>query len=372
MPPPPDAGRNRRAYSAAVTRLRGVAEVIGEDVPISPSGAVATALSEAAAELGDRCLARLSATGNVDPALAGAFADLQEMYAQLRRQELADRHLRLAQCERGLARLRGAPYTADLLDRAGAEVARSCGLQRVVLSRVEEGAWVPWIVHAGADDPWQELRGRELALRPRVGPEGRVVAEARAVLVQDLTTADPGWPSGPPYVVAPIAPAGTVIGLLHGDHGPDGAACDATDRDVLSRFAQGFGHLYERTALLESMRLQQQQLRDLLAVLNATTEQLTESAIELTAALGADPVPPIAPAAAVLDDRLAALTGRERQVLELVASGARNAEIAERLVMSEGTVKVHVKHILAKLGASNRSQAIAHYLGRVASDVNRG
>ncbi|GAA0617989.1 LuxR C-terminal-related transcriptional regulator [Sporichthya brevicatena] len=347
-----------------MNRLRGLAEFLDEDLPISPSGHDVDAVSDAAAELGERCLARLAAAGIPDPSLAATLADLQELYAQLRRQELADRHLRLAECERGLARLRGAPYTADLLDQAGAEVARSCGLQRVVLSRVEEGAWTPWIVHADAGDPWWTLNGRVLELRSGSGPEGRVVAERRAVLAGERAWADADWPDGPPYVVAPIAPAGTVIGLLHGDHGPDGPACDATDRDVLSRFAQGFGHLYERTALLESMRFQQQQLRDLLAVLNATTEQLTESAIELTAALGADPVPPIPPAAAVLDDRLAALTGRERQVLELVARGARNVEIAERLVMSEGTVKVHVKHILAKLGASNRSQAIALYLGR--------
>jgi DNA-binding NarL/FixJ family response regulator len=54
-----------------------------------------------------------------------------------------------------------------------------------------------------------------------------------------------------------------------------------------------------------------------------------------------------------------ALTGREVEVLEAVAGGNRNREIAERLFISEETVKVHVKHIMEKLGAADRTQAVA-------------
>jgi DNA-binding NarL/FixJ family response regulator len=54
-----------------------------------------------------------------------------------------------------------------------------------------------------------------------------------------------------------------------------------------------------------------------------------------------------------------ALTEREMDVLRHVAGGNRNRDIATRLFISEETVKVHMKHIMEKLGASDRTQAIA-------------
>ena len=54
-----------------------------------------------------------------------------------------------------------------------------------------------------------------------------------------------------------------------------------------------------------------------------------------------------------------ALTEREVEVLNYVASGNRNREIGDRLFISEETVKVHIKHIMEKLGASDRTQAVA-------------
>jgi DNA-binding NarL/FixJ family response regulator len=52
------------------------------------------------------------------------------------------------------------------------------------------------------------------------------------------------------------------------------------------------------------------------------------------------------------------LTDRERDVLKHVAGGGRNREIGERLFISEETVKVHIKHIMEKLGASDRTEAV--------------
>jgi DNA-binding CsgD family transcriptional regulator len=56
------------------------------------------------------------------------------------------------------------------------------------------------------------------------------------------------------------------------------------------------------------------------------------------------------------------LSSRELEVLELIATGAKNSRIAERFVISENTVKSHVKQILKKLAVANRTEAAFRYI----------
>jgi LuxR family transcriptional regulator, maltose regulon positive regulatory protein len=74
---------------------------------------------------------------------------------------------------------------------------------------------------------------------------------------------------------------------------------------------------------------------------------------------GRRPAPPATRGAAGVEGLVEPLSDRERQVLRLLAAGRSNQQIADELVVALGTVKKHVGHILDKLGAANRTQAVA-------------
>ena len=73
----------------------------------------------------------------------------------------------------------------------------------------------------------------------------------------------------------------------------------------------------------------------------------------------ADAVPPRRRAAAAPPGLVEPLTDRELEVLRLLAAGKSNQRIAHELVVALDTVKKHVTHILGKLGAANRTEAVA-------------
>jgi DNA-binding NarL/FixJ family response regulator len=81
-------------------------------------------------------------------------------------------------------------------------------------------------------------------------------------------------------------------------------------------------------------------------------------AIERIAA-GDEFVDPALAPALITSERDGLLTNREREILQLLAEGMSNADVAAKLFISQETVKSHVRHILAKLEADTRTQAVA-------------
>jgi DNA-binding NarL/FixJ family response regulator len=86
----------------------------------------------------------------------------------------------------------------------------------------------------------------------------------------------------------------------------------------------------------------------------ALLDPVVQSRLIAAASAGARPAPP--PAQSLPDG----LTPREAEVLSLIARGLSNGEIAATLVVSEATVKTHINHVFAKIGARDRAQAV-HY-----------
>ena len=94
-------------------------------------------------------------------------------------------------------------------------------------------------------------------------------------------------------------------------------------------------------------------------VLKEAPHQTLVRAIERVA--GGEPYvdPALMPAFLAGKDRDEMLTAREREILQLLADGMSNADVAQRLFISQETVKSHVRHILAKLEADTRTHAVA-------------
>lgn len=138
------------------------------------------------------------------------------------------------------------------------------------------------------------------------------------------------------YSVAPIRIAGRVQGLVHADAYRDKRPVDETDRAVLNLFAEGLAHALGRATVIDKLTA------------------LTGTLMDVTASTAAPP----------RDTNEYGLSKRELEVIERMASGESNRLIAQRLSISEGTVKTHISHILRKLDAANRAEAVAFWLRR--------
>ena len=124
----------------------------------------------------------------------------------------------------------------------------------------------------------------------------------------------------------------------------------ADDRSVLDALRAGARGYLTKDAGGEQI---EQALRDVIDDRSVLDPAVQHHVVDAIAAGRAPAQPEMAPSPA------AGLTPRERQVLELIARGLTNAEIAQQLAVSETTVKSHINHLLPKIGARDRAQAVA-------------
>jgi DNA-binding CsgD family transcriptional regulator len=269
-------------------------------------------------------------------------------------------------------RLAEAGPVSEIVDRAPAEACRALGLDRCVLSRIDDGLLVAEAIHCGeaAGDAARMLTAlQESSVRlgyPLV--EAEMLRRRRAIVIdapdgpeeasRHAFSAVMAWGE---HVATPIVLEGRVIGFLHGDRVASGTPLRESERDGLWRFALAFADIFERAVLRRRLRIQRQELRQVASWADARTSELSDGAIDLAVereAPGGDEAPRGGGDAALRD----LLTRRELDVLEHMVQGETNADIARALVVSEGTVKFHVKNILRKLHASNRAEATSRYL----------
>ena len=354
-------------------------DVLKEDAPELPREGPTSDPRVSLPRVSDSVLERLESddvSAAEREALLALGVHAQDVLHQLHRHAADHRVRLLGQVRASLSRLRQIRSSAALLDRVCEEAVGSCGVRRVVLSRVEGSTWYPWMAHFDDDRAAEaefvrHIRGVSIDLA-QAPIEAKVLREGRPRIVADASGSRGYGPiivksRSTSYVVAPITPAGRVVGFLHADHHPDATAVDAVDRDVLWAFAEGFGRIYERVELHERLQAQRHRVRETFELVESITAAIEDSdiALDLDPDDRSTPTEPAlrgGPAPAAIDELL---TDREREVLSCIVRGLGNAAIAERLVITEGTVKSHVKHLLRKVGAANRAELIAMSMGFV-------
>ncbi|MBA3744351.1 MAG: response regulator transcription factor [Sporichthya sp.] len=288
---------------------------------------------------------------------------------------MAIRFTTLERIHEGLARLRALPTTAQLVPQAAEELARSCDLDRTLVSGVRGSSWRAEAVWIRPDhDPVLARRISEYVTGNWI-PLGNGVLETDLVRrrVAILVRAPEGRhrenlmsiSESPAFVAAPILANQRVIGFVHADCVEGGRALTTLDRDNVASFAEGFGLVFERTALLERLERQRVRVHDAFGATERELSGLNDAetvlirrdreavaVVRMAAGLRKIAISPV--------DQL--LTVRERQVVELMVQGARNRQIADQLVIAEETVKSHVRSISRKLRASSRADAVSRYL----------
>jgi DNA-binding NarL/FixJ family response regulator len=161
---------------------------------------------------------------------------------------------------------------------------------------------------------------------------------------------------------------GRPIGLLHADRSTERPGVHEADRDVLGMFAEGLGVAFERNLMMERLQAMRRAADEHLRAATALADDYTLEVMEL-AGPASGPVegflkeqdPPRRTWTGHEGGQVGDLTAREADVLRALAAGKTNPQIALSLFVAEGTVKSHVKHILRKMGAANRTDAVARY-----------
>jgi DNA-binding CsgD family transcriptional regulator len=308
--------------------------------------------------------------------LSALLLRAEHVQVALRDSLLAAQRQEIESAQAAINHLRHATSTAALADQIPLE-ACLMGFTRVLFSYVKQGTWIARSAFAGEDRELAAAMVETGATHPRrlTGAliELDMVRCGQPVLVRNAQNDSRVHPEliavtkSTDYVAAPVFGWGQPIGLVHADrHGGDNLA--DFDRQTLGIFAEGLGIAFERNLMIERLQAMRRAADDHLRMATALADDFTLEVMDL-----AGPAPnsvsrrgdeyPVHPRGPIGHDAslLYELTARELEVLRAIAAGKTNAQIATGLFVTEGTVKSHVKHILRKLGAGNRTEAVAKY-----------
>jgi DNA-binding CsgD family transcriptional regulator len=288
---------------------------------------------------------------------------------------LAERRNRISAA---LARLSAAGSTKVIRATAPHELVEACGFTRAMISAVRGSRWVPLTLYTRPDlDPRAAEflayveSDAEIPLANMLA-ETDVARRRTAVLVDEYLVGTRAFKpiievaQSAAYVVAPILVEGRTIGFMHADRAGQLRLVDEDDRRCLQAFTAELAVVYQCASWSERVA---ERSRRALSELERAADALRlihSPVVDLP--LAPDHAPTVRPDPAagpvvgevLWEERF--LTAREYEVLEHVADGATNRVIAQRLSVSEDTVKTHMRGVLRKLRVTSRGAAVARYL----------
>lgn len=367
--------------STVLERAYHVVAAVSDLLALPPSEVQVAALACRLDELSRRLEQRIAMSGESTDDLAATvelLISVLKVRCDLLDEDLSRRMRYMSEIHDAVGGLRGLS-PREMIYAAPLVLSREFGFARVMISTVRGSVWRPQ--HLYIDDQKLDSYSRPFLDFVR----GAHIQLADAPLETELIRKRCGALVPSPkddkrtfkeivnvsgcrgYIAAPITVQGRAIGMLHADRPDHEVAVTTEQLDQLEAFAECLAVAFESAVLKEKAAQQRAEVDNLCSDVDELLRRSARSAVWS--------VPGAMPRQRHDNhdrhDRPAvpSLTAREREIMSYVATGATNGQIARCLVISEGTVKSHLKHIARKLHTSSRAAAVAVFAGIAAVDT---
>jgi DNA-binding CsgD family transcriptional regulator len=362
-----------------VLRAEALVGAAADHLALPPSDLPAAALGCQLDDLRQRLEQRMALSaepGDDSAATAELLISILRVQCELLDHDLSRRVKCLTEIRNALGDLRGLS-PREMISAAPVVLSREFGFARTMISTVRGSVWLPQHLYIEDEkaDPYSRpfleyVHGAHIQLadapleteliRKRCGAFVPSPSEDKRTFKEIVNVSGCRG-----YIAAPITLGSRAIGMLHADTPEPDGLVTMDHLDQLEAFAECLALAFESAVLEEKAAQQHVEVENLCANVDELLRRSARPA--LWSLSGAAPGQrhdahyhrdqPVVPS----------LTAREREIMSYVATGATNGQIARCLVISEGTVKSHLKHIARKLKTSSRAAAVAVYAGIASS-----
>jgi DNA-binding CsgD family transcriptional regulator/GAF domain-containing protein len=357
-----------------IARAEATVAAAADHLKVTPPDLTPAALAHQLDSLRQRLEQRISLSSDPTDDVATTteiLISILRLQCELLDHDLARRVKSMSEIRQALGYLRGLP-PHKMIHAAPEVLSREFDFARTMISTVRGSLWLPRHLHIEEEN--SDPNGRrfleyvidrhiQLADAPLETElvRKRCGAFAPSPMDDKRTFKELVEVSGSfGYIAAPITVQGRAIGILHVDRPEPHGIVTMDHLEQLEAFAECLSVAFESAVLEEKAAQQRVNVESLCGNFDELLSWSARSVLWLLP--GAAPGPRHD---AYHRDQpsVSALTSREREIMSHVATGATNGQIARCLVISEGTVKSHLKHIAKKLNTSSRAAAVATYGG---------